>query len=268
MFNQDGWLRIMKTLAWLTNVCAFGRRQKSFHSLSTSHLGRFSVWWVFASRQPDLVMCPPLFTAPGWVLRIVDLLGHFLRLQLAPCPLCHGLLPGTAHPPCPCSNGVVLNRQHCQRPVMLWLCCPWQGRLDLWGIYQLLRCIIDFIIICLHIATPLCSQTTAPKVEWRQSSLCGSHKALLLSHRPHVTVHSKLALLCFDQNIDYFKTYSRSELLFLIKGHACKDIWFTGSFFFLCVVNNTITVYSAVGSRRGDFSPPVRTKMREHLALA
>lgn len=65
-------------------------------------------------------------------------------------------------------------------------------------------------------------------------SQCGSHKALLLSRRPHVTVRSKLALLCFDQNIDYFKTYSHSELLFLIKGHACKDIWFTGSFFFLC----------------------------------
>lgn len=39
-------------------------------------------------------------------------------------------------------------------------------RIDLGGggVYKILRCIIDFIIICLHIARPLCSPTTAPKV--------------------------------------------------------------------------------------------------------
>lgn len=224
--------------AWLTNVCAFGRRPKSFHSLSTSHLERFSVWWVSASWQPDLVTCPPLLAAPGWVSRTVDLLGHCLRLQPAPCPLCHGLLPGTAHPPFPWSNGVDLNCHHCQRPVMLWLCCPWQGRFDLWGIYRLLRCIIDFIIICLHIATLLCSQTTAPKVEWRQSSLSVAPTMLFFFFFfafSQTTRHRSFeaCFVDFDQNIDYFKTYSQSELLFLIKGHACKDNWFTGSFF-LC----------------------------------
>lgn len=228
--------------AWLTNVCAFGRRQKSFHSLSTSHLERFSVWWVFASWQPDLEMCPRLLTAPGWVGGLWTSWVTFSGCSLL--PVLSAMLPGTAHLPCPYSNGTDLN---CRRPAMLWLCCPWQGRLDLRGIYQLLRCIIDFIIICLHIATPLCSQTTAPKVEWRQSSL---NVALLLSHRATRHCSFEACFVDSDQNIDFFKTYSLSELLFLIKGPACRDNWFTGSFVFFvfCAINNTIIVSSAVGS--------------------
>lgn len=38
-------------------------------------------------------------------------------------------------------------------------------QLDLGGwVYRLLHCIKEFIIVCLHIARPLCSSTT-PKVE-------------------------------------------------------------------------------------------------------
>lgn len=183
--------------AGLTNVCAFGRRQKSFHSLSTSHLERFSVWWVCASWQPELVMCPPLLKAPGWVLRTVDLLGHFLRLQLAPRPLCHGLLPGTAHPaPAPCSNRVNLNCQHCQRPVMLWLCCPWQG--PAWSVGNLPTITLHnrfYYHLFAHSHSAVFSNNRSQGRMTPVISQCGSHRALLHSHRPHVTVQSKLALL-------------------------------------------------------------------------
>lgn len=39
------------------------------------------------------------------------------------------------------------------------------------GVYRLLHCIKEFIIVCFHIARPLCSPTADPKVEWHQSAL-------------------------------------------------------------------------------------------------
>ena len=99
--------------------------------------------------------------------------GHFLRQQLAICPV-HGLPSGTGpRPPAaaaPLGSALIgiiaCSPQCCDSPV------PWQGRPDLQGTYTLLRRIIDlYYHLFTHKPRPLCSQTTAPKVEWRQSSL-------------------------------------------------------------------------------------------------
>lgn len=72
-------------------------------------------------------------------------------------------------------------------------CCIlvlWGCQLDLGGgwVYRRLHCIIDFIIVCLHIARPLCSPATAPKVEWH-------HQQSALTYFAFWQIHCRFLLL-------------------------------------------------------------------------
>lgn len=98
----------------------------------------------------------------------------------------------------------------------LWCCdnsALWQGLPDQWGIYRLLCCIIDFIIICLYINTTVFSKSHSQGRMTPVIRLCSSQNMNILSHSS-VIVDCKLALLIIT------KTFSKKPLwaaLFLIK---------------------------------------------------
>lgn len=142
--------------------------------------------------------------------------GHFLRQQLALCPLC-----SLAQPPCPAPFREGLNCHHCQRPVMLWLCCPvtrpaWSG-----GNLQTITLHNRFyyhLFAHSHAAvfSNNCSQGRVTPI----TSQCSSHNAHLHSHRPHVIVDCKLSLLIVIKILTISKLIAGLSCFFLIKGHA------------------------------------------------
>lgn len=138
----------------------------------------------------------------------------------APLSLCPGL-SGTA----PCPTAAPLGRVLISIIASSLWCCdspaPQQGHLDLLGIYTLLRCIIDFIIISLHMYTRHCvlKQTLQGRTALVISP-CSSDPFAY----SQITCHRLQA--CFvdhDENIGHFKTDSHSELLLFLILYVCAS---------------------------------------------
>lgn len=143
---------------------------------------------------PVLVVCPPLLTAPGSVFRTLD-----LRVTFSGSSLLSVLSVGAwslAQPPCPAPFREGLNRHHCQRPVMLWLCCPvtrpaWSG-----GNLQTITLHNRFYYhLFAHSHATVFSNNRSQGRVTLITSQCSSHNAHLHFHRPHVIVDCKLSLL-------------------------------------------------------------------------
>lgn len=206
MFNRAGWL------------CVCHENSIPLANKKTGDIPRWSLSKLFADalfslfRRSSgwksgcrfLVACPPLLAdvQPGVALRTSDLRVTFSgssspSVPSTACSLAqpHAPLP-TAAPLGRALIGIIAcSPRCCDSPV------PWQGRPDLQGTYTLLHSIIDlYYHLFAHKPRPLCSQTTAPKVEWRQSSLSAAHTITPFAFfffftEPHAIVD--LRLLCW-----------------------------------------------------------------------
>lgn len=174
--------------------------------------------------------------------RTVDLLGHFLRLQLAPCPLCHA--PWHSPPALPLLqwDGLKLPAA-CDVVALLSVTRPaWSaGNLPTVTLHNRF-----YYHLFAHSHSAVFSNNRSQGRMTPVISQCGS----FAFSQSHTSLFIRSLLCWFWSKYWLFQTYSLSELLFLIKGPACRDNWFTGSFVFFvfCAINNTIIVSSAVGS--------------------
>lgn len=137
MFNQAGWLCVMKT-QFASPMCALLTEGRNHSTAVTKRKLLRNVVAVFSLlRLPasgvaaSLVVRPPFAHTPGAALRTLDLRVTFSGSRSA---------RSVAQPR---QGGVAIiasSLSCCDSPA------PWQGRRDLWGIYRLLRCIIDFLL--------------------------------------------------------------------------------------------------------------------------
>lgn len=237
MFNQAGRLCGMKA-PFHSQMCALLTEDRHQQPLGVSCSKRFLVL-VFLPACPshtDLHLEQLLRTVDSGSLS--QAAARSLPL-LNLCPLCSGLLFGTAPYPRCCSirEGLLISIIASS----VWCCdspappLPARPARSAGNFTDLLRCIMHFIIICLHRDFSVFSNNRyqgrmTPIISQRSSHTQYS----LLSHRPHVTVDCRLALWITMKILTISKLIATlSCFYFWSTCTPTNNSWFIGSTFFI-----------------------------------